>query len=48
MIGARQDGQLSSTELEGEDMTLSSSDIRLLKAEEKLNWVRRCRSFHLY
>ena len=44
MIGARQDGQLSSVESEGEDMTLSSSDIRLLKAEEKLNWVRRCKA----
>jgi hypothetical protein len=44
MIGARQDSQLSSSNAEGEDMTLSSSDIRLLKAEDKLNWVRRCKA----
>jgi len=44
MIGARQDNQLSSSTTEGEDMTLSSSDIRLLKSEDKLNWVRRCKA----
>ena len=34
MIGARQEKQLSSSGSDGEDMTLSSSDIRLLKSED--------------
>ena len=34
-------GQISSEE-EGEELTLSSSDLRLLRAEDSLSWVKHC------
>ena len=35
--------QISSSN-EGEDLTLSSSDLRLLRSEESLLWVKNCSS----
>ena len=42
MLTARSE-QLASEE-EGEEMTLSSSDLRLLRSEDALSWVQKCNS----
>ncbi|MBM76137.1 MAG: hypothetical protein CMK59_12110 [Proteobacteria bacterium] len=43
-LSVQESEQLMSSEGEGEDMTLSASDIRLLKAQDSLGWVRRCKA----
>ena len=42
-LAANQEQQLASVD-QGQDMTLSSSDMRLLKSQNKLNWVRSCKA----
>ncbi len=43
-LSVQESQQLASSGEEGEEMTLSASDIRLLKAEDSLGWVRRCKA----
>jgi len=42
MLAARSE-QIASAE-DGEEMTLSSSDLRLLRSEDALSWVQKCKS----